>query len=105
MTMMTLTTNMTMMIMMMKDNDDDDDGDNDDDDYEYDLLVAVLAMTSHSADEIVLALLIKRDSHRSVFPLIRLNKASAVVKVFLTIHLDHIVTTTSPVEGDLLPNL
>merc|ERR1719234_1295120 len=91
---------------MMKDNDDDnDDNDDDDSDYHLNLLVAVLAMTSHAADEIVFALLIKRDSDRSALPLVRLLKASAVVKVFLAIHLDHIVTTTSPVEGDLLPNL
>jgi len=86
-------------------NNDDDDNDNDDDNNEYDLLVAVQAMTSHTADEIVLSLLVKRDSDRSVLPLVRLHKASAVVKVFLALHLHHIVTTTTPVEGDLLSNL
>jgi len=69
------------------------------------LLVAVQAMTSHTADKIVLALLVKRDSDRSVLPVIRLHKASAVVKVFLALHLNYIVTTTTPVEGDLLSNL
>merc|ERR1712141_692324 len=68
------------------------------------LLVAMLAMSSHATDKVVLALLVKRDSHRSALPLVRLFKAGAVVEIFLARHLDHIVTIATPLEGDLLPN-
>merc|ERR1712141_553582 len=69
------------------------------------LLVSMLAMSSHATDKVVLARLVKRDSHRSALPLVRLFKADAVVEIFLTLHLDHIVTIATPIEGDVLTNL